>query len=119
MTRTCRRSNGVSFAALLLLATGCGRDDPRLRTLSTDISRDSAVAIMGGASPDRPYLYLVDGHQVEALVFRREGAEGPADSLTRAQLSPVVVVDGKVTGWGWNYWDSVAGANQIKVDPEK
>ena len=51
--------------------------------------------------------------------MRREGVEGPSDSLGRRDFTPVVVVDGKLTGWSWQHWDSVAGANKIPVKPAK
>jgi hypothetical protein len=40
---------------------------------------------------------------------------GQGDSVPDRKLSPVVVVDGKLVGWGWKTWDSVAEANHIPV----
>jgi hypothetical protein len=74
---------------------------------------------MGGSPPEQPYSYLVDGQFIEAMIYRRDGAEGPIDSLDRGDLTPVILVDGKLTGWGWEHWDSVAGAHRIEVRPPR
>ena len=96
----------VAMGTLLLL--GCTREDPRLKNLTVGISKDSAIAVLGVRSGERPQSYLVKGQMIEAMMLRREGIEGPLDSLTRKQYSPVVSIDGKLSGWGWKYWDSVS-----------
>jgi hypothetical protein len=113
-----RRFTHVALTALLLAAVaGCRRDDPRIRNLEVGMVKDSAVAAMGGAA-ERPYAYLVGGQYIEALIWRRKGVEGPMDELGRNQLTPLVVVDGALSGWGWAYWDSVAAAHGIPVTPQ-
>lgn len=102
-------------SALLLTVSACAKDDPRVKHLGEGISRDSAFAVMEIPAGEQGEAYLVNGRYIEAFVVRMPGVQGPRDSLTRAQSTPVVVVDGTVTGWGWSHWDSVAAANGIVV----
>jgi hypothetical protein len=34
-------------------------------------------------------------------------------------MEPVIVIDGKLAGWGWSYWDSLAAAHKIPVAPKR
>ena len=104
----------VAPLATLLLLSACGPgSDGRLEQLSAGITKDSAQAIMGGA-PHRVDPYLVNGQMIEALYYPKPGATDSA-ALADRNMSPLVVVDGKLTGWGWQQWDSVAAANKIVV----
>jgi hypothetical protein len=103
----------VLVLVLSMAVTACRREDPRVRNLSEGISKDSAIAVMGGPSMDAPESYLVSGQYIEAMLYRREGMGGPRDSLRRNDLTPVIVINGSLAGWGWKFWDSVAGAHGI------
>lgn len=103
---------------LALGLVGCRKADSRVESLSLGISRDSAVTVMGTAA-EVPSQYLVKGQYIEAMVYRRPGAEGDFSALERRDLTPVILVDGSVTGWGWDHWDSVATTNGIEVLPKK
>jgi len=107
-----------ALSATLLLAS-CRKEDPRVKRLTTGIPKDSALSVMGVKPAERGQAYLMGGKYIEAFLVRREGVEGPSDSLGRRDFTPVVVVDGKLTGWSWQHWDSVAGANKIPVKPAK
>ena len=98
----------VTVGSLAIM--GCTRDDPRLKNLSAGITKDSTMTVLGVHTAERPATYLVKGQMIEAMMLRREGVEGPLDSLPKTDYSPVVIVDGKLAGWGWKYWDSVAQA---------
>lgn len=96
----------VAIGSLAIM--GCTKDDPRLKNLSAGISKDSALAVLGGGQGERPESYLVKGEMIEALMVRREGVEGPLDSLPKTDYNPIVIVNGKLAGWGWTYFDSVS-----------
>ena len=113
------RRSRLLVAAALLLVSACAKDDPRLQNLGVGISKDSAFAVMELPDTERGEAYLMNGQYIEAFVVRKQGVEGPRDSLRRKQMTPVVVIGGKVTGWGWDHWDSVAGANGIETRPAK
>jgi hypothetical protein len=101
-------------AALLMLAAGCSRADARLEKLTAGIPKDSVIKIMGIEKPQRVDPYLTGGHYIEAMYFPLPGATDSA-GLTDRKMSPVVVIDGALAGWGWTQWDSIAGANHIPV----
>jgi hypothetical protein len=104
-----------------LAAAACG--DARLDKLSTGIPRDSALKVINdGASSDslaRVYkqeTYLLNGKMTNVLFYNSDGIRQATDSTLPAEKqTPIVIVDGKVAGWGWTYYDSVAKANNIPV----
>lgn len=101
------------LAALSLCgAIACG-SDARFKHLSVGISRDSALQLMGVEKPARVDPFLVNGHYFEVIYYAKPGSDGVG--VPDRKLSPVVVVDGKLVGWGWKSLDSVAGANKLPV----
>jgi len=108
------------MAALVLVAAlaGCERADPRLEQLTVGIGKDSVIAVMGGERPNRIDPFLYQGQYIETMFFPRQGKTDSA-SLTDRKMTPVIVINGKLTGWGWNYWDSAAAANRIAVPPKE
>ena len=106
MARKARTLVAVALGALAMV--GCSKEDARLENLTTGITKDSALAVLGVGSGERPASYLVKGQTIEALMIRREGVEGPLDSLPRTDYNPVVIINGTLAGWGWKYWDSVS-----------
>lgn len=105
---------------LLILAGmvlgGCRGEDPRLANLSAGLPKDSVLQVMGPPSAT-PKAYLMGGKYIEFILFRTDGKTGPIDGLARGSLTPLVIVDGSLTGWGWAFTDSVASDNRIRVDP--
>jgi hypothetical protein len=102
---------------------GCG--DSRIEKLTAGITRDSALKVINeGATGDslaRVYkqeMYLINGQHLNVLFYNKNGIKQASDSTlaAKAQL-PIVTVDGKVTGWGWAHYDSVAKANNIAPSP--
>ena len=106
----------LAALSLVIVAVGCEREDARLKKLTVGISKDSAIAAMG-AKPDRIEPYLIHAQYIQTLFFARSGK---TDEASRAlhKMAPVVTIGEKVVGWGWPYWDSVAGKNGIVI-PEK
>ena len=109
------RQFGRIVLAALTAATlaGCAGEDARFKKLTVGISKDSAFSALGVKVKERPASYLVNGQLIEIAMVRRPQAEGPLDSLTKKQYAPMVTIGGKLAGWGWKYWDSLAGANKI------
>jgi len=110
------RLGPLAVASALLALAGCARSDPRLEKLSEGIALDSVLRVMEADSATRTDAFLMNGRMINALYFARPGATDSADRTDR-KMSPVVLVDGKVVGWGWEKWDSIAAANAITVVP--
>jgi len=108
----------VSLAAFV--AAACG--DARIGKLSAGITRDSALKVINEGAPGdslaRVYkqeTYLVDGKLLNILFYNKDGEKQVTDSALAANdQTPIVTVNGNVTGWGWAHYDSVAKANNIK-----
>lgn len=92
--------------ALLSLAA-CG--DGRLKKLSTGIDTDSLAVLMETDAPHTSTSYLTEGRYWEIYLYTRgnAGAES-GDTVAWRAMSPVVLADGKVTGWGWDYLEQTA-----------
>ncbi|MGQ0703388.1 MAG: hypothetical protein ACT4PM_09690 [Gemmatimonadales bacterium] len=102
----------VPLLTIGLALGACARPDPRLNDLTKGITRDSMITVMGMDNPRRIDPFLINGQYIEAMYFAKPGAD-PQDSIPDSKLSPVVVVNGTLVGWGWKEWDSIATANKI------
>ena len=126
MYATIGRCAAVLFAAAMVGSlAACG--DKNVDSLSKGIARDSALKLLaGGPSADsltnvyKQESYIYNGKFINVLMYNKQGAKEASDpSVPDSKLTPVVTVDGKVTGWGWAYYDSVARANNIPVKEHK
>ncbi len=99
--------------ALLLVVAACG--DGRLKNLSVGIDRDSVAVVMESDAPARSETYLVGGRLWEVMLYERKSGT-TTDSTPSRDLSPVILADGAVAGWGWDYWERQA--SQLKVPVE-
>lgn len=122
------RSNSISAriavpAIALALLTGCG--DSNIRQLTVGIRRDSVLKVLGQGStasdttPNvyREERYLHDGHFITMLLYTNTGKKEGVDTVPESKLTPVVLRDDTLTGWGWEHHDSVARANNIVIKP--
>ncbi len=108
---------GTAAVFALLVLSACERADPRLEHLTVGIGKDSVIAVMKGEQPKRVDPYLNNGQYLEALLYPRQGKTDSVGGADRNMI-PVVVINGKLAGWGWAYWDSAAAANHISVAPK-
>lgn len=113
MRPSLRRSPILLALVLTIVAAGCRKEDPRVKQLGVGIPKDSAMKVMELTTAARPSSWLINGQFIETFEVRYPGVEGPRDSLSRKQLTPLVLIGGKVAGWGWKFWDSVGAANGI------
>lgn len=117
--------NRFPLVLLLVLAAACS--DARVKKLDEGITRDSVLTILrDGAAPvgadSLPHVYedaayLVNGKKYEVFYYTKGDEVAGADSLPAKKLTPIVLVDGSVKGWGWKYWDSVATSIKLPVKP--
>jgi hypothetical protein len=113
-----------AFAAALAAIALAGCSDKRISNLSRDIPRDSALKVLAGGSADslaniyKQETYMNDGRLINVLMYNKDGVKQASDStVPDSKLTPVVTVNGKVSGWGWAHYDSVAKANNVPVKP--
>lgn len=107
------RSTTLFLAGLAVVSlSACG--DSRLKKLSVGIDKDSLAVLMASDAPHTSASYLTEGKYWELLMYpRKEAAAG--DSIAWREMSPVVMTDGKVVGWGWSYLDETAVKQGFQV----
>jgi hypothetical protein len=119
-----RKAMASGLVALTVgAASACG--DARINKLTAGITRDSALKVINeGAAGDslaRVYkqeTYLINGKITNVLFYSKDGVKQASDSSLEAKAQlPIVTVAGRVTGWGWQYYDSVAKAQNFKPSP--
>lgn len=101
---------------LLVLTAGCG--DGRLKKLSVGIDRDSVAVVMQADQPLKSESYIVDGKVWDVLYYSNGSAAEGDDSIATRKLSPVIMADGKVAGWGWDYWEREAPKLKVQLPPK-
>jgi hypothetical protein len=100
----------VILLGLGVLLAACG--DSRMGKLSTGISKDSTLKIMGSV-PERTEAYLVNGRDIVALFFGKAGAD--SGTTPSAEMLPVVLINDTLSAWGWESWEKIATENKIPV----
>lgn len=126
-----RRLGYVTAIGAVIVLAAC--EDKRVKALDTGISRDSAVSVIKqdakagvpGDSFPNVYTrerYLIEGKSYEVLYFspendKRKMMSGAIikDTLPWKKLTPIVFVDNKMVGKGWDKWDSISNANKIPL----
>jgi hypothetical protein len=111
----------AALAAVIACTTLIACGDRRVRDLRVGMPRDSVLVALGSAPPDTEAFifdrdqYIVDGKNIEVFYYDPKSRLAFVDSAPGSELTPVVLLDGKTSGWGWDHWDSVASS--IKVTP--
>lgn len=121
----------AALATLLVGAAACG--DARLKKLSENIPRDSAMKLLldEGAVPDsaphvyREARYLVDGRFYRIAYYTKTNRRETTDTLEKVEpllddeLTPLVFVNDTLYGWGWDHWEDVAATINVPVPPRR
>lgn len=113
-----KRLTGLVIFAGTAALVACG--DARLKELSTGMSRDSVLAALGSSPPDSEKFiydrnhYIVDSKLIEVFYYYPKSRMAFVDTVPGDELTPVVLLNGVVTGWGWKYWDSVAAVINVR-----
>lgn len=141
VVRGVRRWSVLSGALGLLgaLILGCAtslasiraENQERLRELRVGMTKEEVLRVMGtktrsgGAplqlagkdkipNPYRTEAYQADGSAFEILFYYtdKKASDG---AITNDELTPLVLRDGELDGWGWSYWESAAVKYNIRV----
>jgi hypothetical protein len=102
-------------------------EDKRVKEVDTGITRDSAVSIISHDLPANapadsfPNVYyrdryLIGGKNYEVMYFTPNNEKAKAGKDTAwGKLTPIVLINNKVSGRGWKYWDSVSTVLKIPL----
>ncbi len=116
---------GLLAVAGLTALVACG--DSRVKAVDTGITKDSLMSVLAkGATRQadsmpniyRREQYLIGGKMWDVLYYHGDSARISAqtkDTIPWKDLMPIVTIDNKVVGKGWDYWDSVSTANKIPL----
>jgi hypothetical protein len=115
----------VLARALLIavIASLAACEDSRIRALDEGIPRDSALKILDAVPPPndpeikvyRHNEYYIDNRLYEVWYFDPEGRREVDEIVPESKLTPIVIVEGKVAGWGRNFLRKLADEKKIPV----
>jgi len=109
----------LSLLLSLALLSGCSgftgiRNRENLSKLSPDMTKKEVLDVMGNPyrtestrRKDKKIVEIIFYYTNPAIKLRKLSyARGlsPARPISYDELTPIVVVDGKVRGWGWPYY---------------
>jgi len=124
--------NLLIAAAVAAFLSGCVstsqiRADNRqkLMSLSTGLSKQEVLEKMGTktikaddgtvvTNPYRTEMYRAKGSVFELLLYYTDIQKSDG-AITDDELTPIVLKDGQVDGWGWSYWNDVIQKYEIRV----
>ena len=120
------RRRAVFVVGLSCAAFTAACEDKRVKQIHAGMPRDSAISAIaqdlkpgsGIDSLPNVYLrerYLIAGKNYEVLYFTPNDEKPGRDTVKYKKLTPLVLVNQRVVGRGWDYWDSLAKANKIPV----
>ena len=123
-TRLVRRGTPLlALAGLVAALTAC--EDARVKAVDTGMTRDQVLSQLAkdarGAGPDSTpnvytkSMYIIDGQQYEVFYFTKHNEKITRDTVEWDDLTPIVMLNNKVIGKGWDYWDSAGKALKIQV----
>ena len=89
----------------------------RMAGLSSGMSRHDVLAVMGTktirsaegrliSNPYRTKLYRTPRHEFELLLYYTD-ENLYHEVITDEELTPLVIMDGKLDGWGWSHWNAL------------
>jgi hypothetical protein len=122
------RARLSAFVAAVALIALSACQDSRIRALDEGMSRDSVISILAdNVAPKVDTIqnvykhnrYLVDGKEFDIYFFDGQNRHLWSDpEVEDKELTPVVVVNGKLEGWGWDHMDDVTSKYRIVVRSE-
>jgi hypothetical protein len=111
----------ISLVFLALLLSGClgakfiSQNRSNIALLSVGISKEDVHRIMGQkisryySNPYSSNMFISNGKTVEVLKYWTDGDRG--DGIQEGELTPVILVNGIVVGWGRDFWSQFQHSN--------
>lgn len=101
----------------------------KLIQLRPGMSRDAVLSLMGTQpmyirdlrsivqtinNPFRTEMYRAADHQFEVLYYYTDQKSSDG-AITDDELTPLVMLDGSLDGWGWSYLKDVSAKYEIRL----
>jgi len=97
---------GITFLFQGCYGAIASTNNSNLLKLEIGDSKSKVLEIMG--DPHRNEKYQIDNTTYDVWFYRT--SHTPDDKETDDEFTPIVIIDGKVAGWGRNFYD-----NTIKI----
>jgi hypothetical protein len=120
-----RRTPWSLTSVIVSVALVAACEDARVKAVDTGMTRDQAINELArnarGTGPDsmpnvyRRSEYLIDSKRYEVLYYTEDNAKLNRDTVEYSDLTPIVLIENKVVGKGWAFWDSLAATKKIPV----
>lgn len=96
-----------------LLSLSAGMTEQEVLNLmgTKTIKADNGTVI---TNPYRTEMHQSNGHVFKLLLYYTDIQKNDG-AITDDELTPLVVVDGKLDGWGWSYWNNLIEKYEIRV----
>jgi hypothetical protein len=118
-----RRATLVASSTLLtLFVAACG--DSRVNALDLGIGKDSVLKIIGQGAPAGDTLpnvyqhmqFFTDSKMFDVYMFDPKNRDKLDDPLVLdKELTPVILVEGKLEGTGWRYADELTQQYKLPI----
>lgn len=119
-----RRSSPLLALVAAVALVAC--EDARVKSVdSVGMTREQVITALAkdarGTGPDSmPNVYkrsefLISGQKYEILYFTDDNAKANRDTVEYDDLTPIVLVDNRYVGKGWDFLDSLGQATKIPV----
>jgi hypothetical protein len=122
---------GALLIAMATSTTACAtlrnvaeQNTVRLQQLQPGMSKEDVQRIMGTTThrsgrysipaPYRSEMYPANGKRVEVLYYYTS-VNYEVERIADDELTPIVLIDGQVDGWGWSYWENTADRLNIRI----
>ena len=125
VTRALTTPLALGAAALLLGGTACSSSGASIDGLAQGISRDSVITVLAGgmkpADGNPPNVvettqFLNAGVMYEVLYYAPGAPEGAtAAQVERGDVTPIVITNGVLAGYGWDHMNMVAGQTKAQI----
>lgn len=90
---------------------GTGRDTMGVMSVRIPVGGDAPILY----DPHRSEIYESDGSTWEVLYYYTHVARDDGQ-VTDDELTPVVLRDGTLTGWGWTHWAAQNGRHDLDAE---
>ena len=122
----------LALCLTLSLLSGCvmmsqirTENRQKLLSLESGMSKQDVLSVMGTktivpfvgppiTNPYRTEMHSSNGRAVELLFYYTDIKKGDR-AITDDELTPLVLIDGRLDGWGWSYWKDLIQKFELRI----
>jgi len=108
---TTAQVRGENRQNLMHLSVGLNKQDV-LKVMGTETKKTDVGSVI--TNPYRTEMYKVNNNTFELLLYYTDLKKSDG-AITDDELTPIIIKNGKVDGWGWSYWNNIIKKYEIRV----